>query len=136
MAFHVKHDKKMAYIAPLLKLISDEHIECIEKLHRCNGRCFNPLNPELMMTKHYTWVFPSGNEWFLCTECGAQVHYTGEDDITIDMMEPELQKEARDDYNAFNDVILGKVKDNVSKHKEHMKEYHRSKKNEVYEETN
>jgi hypothetical protein len=130
MAFHIKHDKKIAYIAPLLKLISDEQLKCVEKLHRCTGRCFDPLHPENMMTKHYTWVMPSGNEWFICTQCGAQVHYTSEDDIKIDMLEPELQKEARTDYDAFNNVILNKVKDNVSKHKEHMKEYHRSKKNE------
>lgn len=135
MAFHVKHDKRIAYIAPLIKLISDEGIQCVEKLHRCTGRCFDPLNPEQMITKHYTWVFPSGNEWFVCTECGAQVHYTSDDDIAIDMLEPDLQQQAREDYNAFNDGILGKVKDNVSKHKEGMKEYHRSKKDDVCEET-
>jgi len=121
MAFHVKHDKRIAYIAPLIKLISDEGIQCIEKLHKCNGRCFDPLNPERMITKHFTWVMPSGNEWYICTKCGSQVHFSGADDITIDMLEPELQKEAREDYNAYNEMIVGKAKDRVDKHRERLR---------------
>ena len=122
MAFHVKHDKKIAYIAPLLKLISDENISCTEKLHRCQGKCFDPLHPEQMITNHYTWTFSSGNEWFICSICGAQVHYTSEDDMKIDMLEPELQKEARTDYEAFNAKVLGKVTDCVHKHRQRLKD--------------
>jgi len=75
-----------------------------------------------MITKHFAWVMPSGNEWLICTECGAQVHYSGEDDREIDSLEPELQVLAREDYKAYEDKILGRTRDAVMAHRKRLKD--------------
>jgi hypothetical protein len=117
MAHHIRANKVVRYLVPLLKLISDNNIPCIERLWICNGNCFDPLNPDKMMTKHYTWEFPSGTELFVCTKCGAQIIFEDSNDRAIDLLEPELQKKAREDYKEYNKMITGKAKAAVKNHR-------------------
>ena len=125
MAFHVKHNTKLKYLAPLLKLISDEKIPCVERMWKCEGKCFDPLTPERMITLHYTWKFPSGSEWFLCTKCGASIHFDNEVDREIDLLEPELQVKARTDYKAYQKEVMDKVESTITSKRKSDQEYNR-----------
>lgn len=74
-----------------------------------------------MLTKHLTWVFPSGTELFICSECGAQIVFDDVNDREIDLLEPELQVKAREEYEEYNDMITTKVKTVVEADREDCK---------------
>jgi hypothetical protein len=136
MAVHIKENKPIQYLAPLLKIVSDNHIPCVERLWKCeSGKCFDKTTGKCKMTTHYTWELPAGNEWFVCSECGAQIHFDGPDDREIDMLEPELQKIARKDYKEYQRRLDERVRKSLDKHREDLRESRRRRSSESDRET-
>lgn len=81
MAVHIKADKTIAKLLPVIELIGREGILPRKRKHRCSS-CYRVGHPTKGKdTEHVLFELPAGTLLYICRDCGAVAIYDGDADL-------------------------------------------------------